>query len=351
MPATAPSLPLAPHPRPGPMRTEGFHHVGFVSGDADRTVRFYGELLGLTRLDPKGIRSLQLPDPAADAAGGSHHPGLLFGDGKGSPGSLVAFRIAPGLPRGRWGVGGIHHLALSVGDRDALLRWKRRLSDAGVPAQGPIDRGYFTSLYFQDPDGHILELATEGPGYAIDEPADALGERYVTPPAERLRGHRDEAAIAAAIHPEPVPQITPGMHIGAIHHVTGITDDLAAFHDFLAVALGLRLVKQTANQDDGRTAHLLWARYDGIQVAPASALTLFGWPGSDYRARPGVGQASHLAFRAPDSETVGLWREHLREAGIPVRSVGDPPLALYFQSPDGLEVGVTVDSLPDLRGE
>jgi glyoxalase family protein len=133
------------------------------------------------------------------------------------------------------------------------------------------------------------------------------------------------------------------MKIGGIHHVTGITDDLEAAHDFYAAALGLRLVKQTANQDDGRTAHLFWARYDGERVEPASALTLFGWPGSRRLARPGVGQASHVVFRAPDSEGVGLWRECLRELGIPVRTVGEPPLALRFRAPDGLELGLAVD--------
>jgi glyoxalase family protein len=165
----APTLPLRRHPHPSPLATLGFHHVGFVSGDPVRTLRFYGELLGLTSLDPDRIRVLHPADPEGDAAAGGHHPGLLFGDAEGTPGTLVAFRVAPGLHRGRWGVGGIHHLALSVANRNALLRWKRRLSDAGFPATGPIDRGYFTSLYFQDPDGHVLELATEGPGYAIDE--------------------------------------------------------------------------------------------------------------------------------------------------------------------------------------
>ncbi len=324
-----------------PFITAGFHHVGLVSARAERTAHFYGELLGLTPHDPARIAPLHAPE--LDREPGRHHPGLLFGDAKGSPGSLIAFRVAPGERRGRWGVGGIHHVALTVSDTDALLRWKRRLADEGVRATGPYDRGYFTSLYFTDPDGHILELATEGPGYAIDEPADALGERFITPPDERVRGHRDEAAIAAATHPEPVPEIVPEMRIGGIHHVTGITDDLDAAHAFYTGALGLRLVKQTANQDDAKTKHFLWANYDGRRVAPASAMTLFGWPGSDYRARSGLGQSSHLAFRAPDSAALDGWLDHLRETGVPVAPVGSPIQALRFETPDGLEVELAVD--------
>jgi glyoxalase family protein len=335
---SAPSFPLPAGPSPSPLATPGFHHVGFVSGEADRTLRFYEELLGLRGLDPTGVTALHPPELDGDEPPGPGHRTLLFGGGAGGPGTLVAVRVAPGERRGRWGVGGIHHLALSVRDQDALLRWKRRLRDAGVGSSGPIDRGYFTSLYFQDPDGHILELATEGPGYAIDEAAESLGERFITPPDERVRGHRDEAAIAAAIHPEPVPEITEGMQIGGIHHVTGITDDLSAAHDFHVSALGLRIVKQTANQDDRETKHLFWANYDGSRVASASAMTLFGWPDSDYRARPGVGQSSHVAYRVEAPDTLDAWREHLRELGIPVHAVGDPAAALRFDAPDGLSV-------------
>jgi hypothetical protein len=148
---------------------------------------------------------------------------------------------------------------------------------------GPIDRGYFTSLYFADPDGQILEIATAGPGYAIDEPADALGRELVDPPSERLPDGRDEEAIARATHPEPVPRVTPDMALDGIHHITGITDDLEdARTRFYQEALGLELVKKTYNQDDAKTRHYFWANYDGEKVAPHSAFTLFDWKGSTY---------------------------------------------------------------------
>src|SRR5690606_25542483 len=103
-----------------------------------------------------------------------------------------------------------HHLALGTRDEETLLKWKRRLTDHGVKVTGPYDRGYFTSIYFSDPDGQILEIATRGPGYGIDASRDALGEMEM-PPESIVVGHRDEAEIAARTHPEPVPEITPDM--------------------------------------------------------------------------------------------------------------------------------------------
>src|SRR6056297_1166478 len=160
--------------------TAGFHHITMVSTNARRTLDFYGNLLGL----PLVKKTVNFDDP------GAYH--LYFGNDGGRPGTLLTFFEWPGARRGGWGVGGVHHLALGVATPEAQLKWKRRLMDHGVQVSGPIDRGYFTSLYFSDPDGQILEIATHGPGYAIDEPADALGRELVTPPTDRLPEGRDE---------------------------------------------------------------------------------------------------------------------------------------------------------------
>ena len=279
--------------------TAGFHHITMVSGDAKRTLDFYSGLLGL----PLVKKTVNFDDPSA------YH--LYFGAEGGRPGTILTFFEWPHAPKGRWGVGGVHHVAISAPDRPALLKWKRRLTDAGVPVTGPIDRGYFTSLYFSDPDGQILEIATEGPGYAIDEPADALGTTLIQPPSERLTGGRDEAAIRAETYPEPVPEVTPDMRLGAVHHVSAITDDLERAGDFYEEALGLRLVKKTFNQDDGRTKHYFWASYDGEVVQPGSSMTLFDWAGASLRAAGGRGQTHHIAFRVPSREEQLAWREHL----------------------------------------
>lgn len=313
--------------------TRGFHHITMVSTDARRTLAFYRDLLGLDLVK----RTVNFDDP------GAYH--LYFGTPGGAPGTILTFFEWPQSRRGRWGVGGIHHLALGVSGPEAQLRWKRRLTDAGVPVSGPLDRGYFRSIYFTDPDGQVLEIATRGPGYAIDEPADALGRTLVEPPAERLPDGRDETAIASATHPEPVPEVTPDMRLEGIHHITGITGDLDAAGSFYEEALGLRLVKRTLNQDDGKTKHYFWAHYDGREVGPHSALTLFGWPGSDYAARPGAGQTHHIAFRAADEEEQLAWREHLLGLGAEVSPVMERTYfrSIYFRAPDGLLLEIATD--------
>ncbi len=312
---------------------QGFHHITMVATDAARTLRFYRNLLGI----PLVKQTVNFDDP------GAYH--LYFGRGTGEPGTLLTFFEWPHARRGQWGVGGVHHLALGVADHDGLLKWKRRLTDAGLQVSGPLDRGYFTSLYFRDPDGQILEIATRGPGYAIDEPADELGRTLVVPPTSRLPEGRDDDAIAARTWPEPVPEITPGMQLYGIHHITGLTPDLEEAHDFYAGILGFPLVKRTLNQDDGKTEHWFWARYDGRTVAPLSTWTLFGWPGSTMRARPGAGQTHHVAFRARDDEAQTAWLDHLRSQGLQVTSVQDRSYfrSIYFRAPDGMLLEIATD--------
>jgi len=316
-----------------PFRTLGFHHITMVSTDAPRTLAFYGGLLGLDLVK----KTVNFDDP------GAYH--LYFGDGGGRPGTILTFFEWPHSPPGQWGIGSVHHLALGVSTPEAQLKWKRRLTDAGVPVSGPIDRGYFTSLYFSDPDGQVLEIATAGPGYAIDEPADALGRELLVPPTERLPGGRNEAAIAALTHPEPVPGITDDMRLEGIHHISAITRDMDVAEEFYEATLGLSLVKKTYNQDDGRTKHYFWAHYEDGRVGPHSALTLFGWPDSHHHARPGAGLTHHVAFRARNEEEQEAWRDHLLSLRVPVSEVMDRTYfrSIYFRAPDGLLLEIATD--------
>jgi glyoxalase family protein len=313
--------------------TPGFHHITMVSSNAKRTLRFYGDLLGLNLVK----KTVNFDDP------GAYH--LYFGDSRGGPGTILTFFEWPGTPAGQWGVGGVHHLALGVETPEAQLMWKRRLTDAGVAVSGPLDRGYFKSIYFSDPDGQILEIATAGPGYAIDEPADALGRTLITPPDDRLPEGRDAAAIQAASYPDPVPEVTEAMRLTGIHHISAITDDLEAAGDFYEEALGLSIVKKTLNQDDAKTRHYFWAHYDGERVGPNSALTFFGWPGSSLAARPGHGQTHHIAFRTKNDEEQAAWRDHLLRMGLEVSPVMDRTYfrSIYFRAPDGLLLEIATD--------
>jgi glyoxalase family protein len=328
--------------------TQGFHHVTLVGRDANRTLRFYRDLLGFPLV--KQTVNFDLPD--------TYH--LYFGLEGGKPGTIVTVFEWPHAGRGAAGVGGVHHHAFAVADQAQQLKWKRWLSDRGVPVSGPYDRGWFTSIYFADPDGQVLEIATEGPGFDYDEPIEALGQGVINPSPGRLVGNRDEAAIRALTHPEPVPAIDPAMALRGIHHVTGFTDDIQRADDFYGRTLGLRLVKKSVNQDDPDTPHWFWANYDGTRVLPASDMTLFGWPPHARRAREGSGQTHHIAFRARDDEQLAGWREHLLGQGIDVTEIRDRKYfrSIYFRSPDGLlhEIatdppGFAVDEDPARLGE
>jgi glyoxalase family protein len=314
--------------------TEGFHHVTMVSSNARRTLGFYRDVLGLGLV--KQTVNFDIPD--------TYH--LYFGDPTGSPGSLLTFFEWPHAGRGQWGVGGIHHVALGVNDAAEQLKWKRWLTDHDVDVTGPYERGYFKSIYFKDPDGQILEIATEGPGFAIDEPADALGQKLVQPKPQQLPDGRDEAAIRELTHPEPVPAIDERMALTGIHHVTGFTDDLAASDEFYSQTLGLRLIKKTVNQDDPDTYHFFWANYDGQRILPGSDMTLFGWPKTARRAREGTGQTHHVAFRSASVEQQAAWREHLLSLGYQVSDVMDRKYfkSIYFRSPDGLLHEIATDA-------
>lgn len=313
--------------------TKGFHHITMVTRDAQANVAFYRDILGLGLV--KKTVNFDVPS--------TYH--LYFGDAQGNPGTLMTFFEWPQAPRGQWGIGGVHHIALSVKDETAQLKWKRWLTSHGVPVSGPLPRGYFKSIYFTDPDGQILEIATEGPGFTFDEPADALGQTLIQPDSNRLPGGRDEAEIRALTYPEPIPAITPDMALDGIHHVTGHTDDLDAAHDFYTRALGLSLVKKTVNQDDPDTLHYFWANYDGQNVLPASDMTLFGWPSRSRTAREGVGQTHHVAFRAENDEQQRAWREHLLGLDLQVSPVMDRIYfkSIYFRSPDGLLIEIATD--------
>jgi glyoxalase family protein len=308
------------------MKTEGFHHVTLVSGGAQRTVAFYRDLLGL-----------RLADRAAGREEGTGSV-LVFGDEHVAPGTILEVVERPGAGAGLWGQSGIHHVALGVADEAGLLRWKRRLTDAGVSVSGPYDRGWFSSIYFRDPDGQILEVATAGPGYAIDEPEDALGSGLILPASRQLRGNRDEESIRRRTHADPVPEIVPEMRLQGIHHVTGMTDDIDVADGFYRDVLGLRLVKRSVNQDDPSMPHWFWARYDGAEVAPHSSLTLFGWPRLQRSTRPGRGQVERVSFRGGTEEELERWRERLTEAGVEATPIEDrgPYRSIRFASPDGL---------------
>lgn len=324
----------------------GLHHITLVSADAQRTVDFYTRVLGLRLVK----QTVNFDDP------GSYH--LYFGDAVGSPGTAITFFEWPRAPRGRPGIGGTHHFALRVADYDGLLMWKRRLTDHGLRVDGPLGRHYFTSIYFHDPDGTIVEIATDGPGWTVDEAPDQLGSAFHAPPAEMLISNRDHERISATTWPAPVPEVTPAMTLQqGMHHITAIGSNIERTHAFFGELLGMRRVKMTNNFDDPDSAHWYWGVDDG---RPGSLITYFERkPTASPPARMGAGQTHHFALAVADEAAQIEWRARLLDAGIPVSPVMDRVYfkSIYTRDPDGhivelatLGPGFTFDEEPAALG-
>jgi glyoxalase family protein len=146
----------------------GLHHVTLIVKDVARSVAFYRGVLGL-RLVKQTVNE--------DDRSARH---LFFGDEEGRPGTMITCLEYPQLDEGTVGVGSTHHVAFSVGSDAELEAWRSYLESSGVACTEMLDRTYFKSIYLRDPDGHILELATLGPGMTVDEPLEELGARPVT---------------------------------------------------------------------------------------------------------------------------------------------------------------------------
>ncbi len=91
----------------------------------------------------------------------------------------------------------MHHVAFRTPKEEEYHAWADRLNTLGISNSGEIDRYYFRSLYFREPNGILFEIATDGPGFAVDEDPATLGEKVVLPPF--LEPHR--AAIVAKLKP------------------------------------------------------------------------------------------------------------------------------------------------------
>ena len=117
-----------------------------------------------------------------------------FAAGAGGPGTYVDLVTGPSLPPGLGGAGTIHHVAFRVPDAAVQLAAREQLLQRGLQVSPVIDRAYFQSIYYREPGGVLFEIATDGPGFAIDEPVEKLGSILSLPP--RLEPLRQEIEAA-----------------------------------------------------------------------------------------------------------------------------------------------------------
>ncbi len=134
-------------------------------------------------------RARDYASPYADA------PIQVFAMGEGGPAAELHVIEIKDLPVARQGAGGVHHVAFRTPDETQYHAWTQRLNELGIRNSGEIDRFYFRSLYFREPNGILFEIATDGPGFASDEPMDRLGERLALPPFLEPRRKEIEAGL------------------------------------------------------------------------------------------------------------------------------------------------------------
>jgi glyoxalase family protein len=132
------------------MQLRGLHHVTLICSDLERTTAFYRDLLGL---------ALVREEQSQDDPDARH---FWFGDALGTPGTLISFLEYRDLAAGVVGVGSTHHVAFAVASTEEQVAWRDYLNARGVECSDVFDRGATRSIYFRDPDGHMLEIATIG---------------------------------------------------------------------------------------------------------------------------------------------------------------------------------------------
>jgi glyoxalase family protein len=110
------------------------------------------------------------------------------------PVSELHVRVEPLLPPAQQGAGSVHHVAFNIAMKD-YAAWAEHLKQFRVPNSGPVDRFWFKSLYFREPNGILFEIATDAPGFSADEPMETLGETLSLPPFLEARREQIEARL------------------------------------------------------------------------------------------------------------------------------------------------------------
>ena len=165
-------------PVPAAHQIRGLGPIRLTVANPERTEAVLTEVMGFAR-----ARTFELPEGEVS----------VFETGPGGPAAEVHLLKDTSAPA-RQGAGGVHHVAFRVPDAD-YAAWADRLKQLRVPSSGPVDRYYFRSLYFREPNGILFEIATDGPGFATDEPMERLGERLALPPFLEPRRAEIEAGL------------------------------------------------------------------------------------------------------------------------------------------------------------
>jgi glyoxalase family protein len=181
--------PWAKSPVPAAHQIRGLGPITISVRDLTPTDRILTQVMGMRRVR-------DYADKATDRSAGQTviH---VYEMGNGGPAAELHVAVEKSLRIAQLGAGGVHHVAFRVPTFEEYDQWNARLAEMRVPSSGPVDRFYFRSLYFREPNGILFELATDGPGFHADEPMESLGEKLSLPPFLEPR----RASIEANLKP------------------------------------------------------------------------------------------------------------------------------------------------------
>jgi glyoxalase family protein len=141
----------------------GFHSVGLCVTEEAPSAAFLTRVMGFREV--------------------AREPGRVrYTTAEGGPQAILDLMVRPDAKRGEETTGTVHHVAWRALDDPHQLDWRATLVDAGRDVTPVIERKYFRSIYFREPGGVLFEIATDGPGFTVDEPVEALGSGLRLPP-------------------------------------------------------------------------------------------------------------------------------------------------------------------------
>jgi glyoxalase family protein len=284
------------------MRTSaiaGFHHVTALCGDPQRNLDFYSGVLGLRLVK----RTVNFDDPS------TYH--LYYGDGRGTPGTILTFFAWPGARHGHFGVGQVAVTALRV-PTGSLSCWADRLRAHAVVGVEPVERQGAKALAFADPDGMRLELAAAGP----------------------------EASFVVGWQHWPESPVPAEHAIRGLHGVMVALKASEATVQLLTEVLGFRPVGDVGE----RRRRYATNRGDNSSGVAPQFIDLVevpdGQPGS-----VAVGTVHHIAWRVEDDAEQAAWREKLIGLRFGVSPVMDRTYfhSIYFREPGGVLFEIATD--------
>ena len=271
------------------MKLRGIHHITAIASDPQRNLDFYTQVLGLRLVK----RTVNFDDP------GSYH--FYFGDGVGSPGTIITFFPWPGARRGTRGTGQVVAASYAVAP-EAMDYWKTRLRDEQVLAEEIAPRFGERVLRFPDPDGLMLELVSADQLKAVE-----IHEQGQVPAEFALRGFH-----------------APTLEVQA----SALTEQL------LTEAFGFELIRD----EHGRR------RFSLSPGSPDAQIDLIERRDAGF-GNIAAGTVHHIAFRAASDDEQRHWHDTVEKLGLRVTPVIDRQYfhSIYFREPGGILFEIATD--------